>query len=443
MKKAFKKTIMATAIAAAVGVGSASFAMFGKAPGGKGDLLFSPMYLADASWSSNVMLINSSLEYSVVAKVVFRSALYSEELLDFLVFLSPGDAWSGDIVLNGSTNVVTSSDDSVLVSAGGFATEANPASYPMQTPQNAGDTSAFGYFEIIESAAIPTFGVANAFGAPAAIFPEVQEDGTVLKADIYEYYKAFVEGQTVLEDCTSANDVCTLNVLSGTTTISAPAVGASMGIPLDTFWNYNNIIGLGTGAETLIGATTAVTRQEIDMAMAVNQVVMPYKCSDTAGTFGVFSYPTKETDPAAVIPGVNHDPRILYANPPSVNTPYLPFYEAFNGTLGIDNIVYHIRDMSEHTTVTDSPIISPAPPQQTNQHPYEVNLVELGCSANSIVRNFNADGGAQEGWVMADFPSDPRYSGAPVSASTIQYDAANGGLSMIWTKSAYTKASSL
>ncbi len=443
MKKAFKKTIMATAIAAAVGVGSASFAYFAKAPGNKGDLLFSPMYLSDASWETNMTLVNSSLEYSVVAKVVFRSALYTEELLDFLVFLSPGDAWSGDIVADGSGNALVSADDSVLINSESFASIDNPVSYPLQVPQNAGDTSAFGYFEIIESAAIPTFGITNAFGAPAAIFPEVQEDGTVDKKDILAYYNAFVKGQAVLPECTTANDVCTLNVLSGTTTISAPAIGASMGINLDTFMDYNNFVGLDTGQETLLGATTAITRQEIDLAMAKDYVVTPYKCSDTSGTFGIFSYPTKETDFAAVIPGVNHDPRILYANPPSPNTPYLPFYEAYFGTLGIDNVVYGIRDMSENTTTPDNPIISPAPPQQTNQHPYEVNLVEIGCSSTSIVRSFNSDGGPQEGWLVTSFPSDPRYTGAPVSASSIQYDASNGALSMVWRKSAYTPGVSL
>jgi len=99
----------------------------------RGDLLIMPGGVAtgtgSAGWMTALKVINTSTEDSVVAKVVIRSKVYSQELLDFMIYLSPNDVWVGDIKMISWPGVVGlipgvySEDDSCL-------TLAQPPDYP-------------------------------------------------------------------------------------------------------------------------------------------------------------------------------------------------------------------------------------------------------------------------------------------------------------------------
>ena len=87
------------------------------APNGEGDLMFFPWYLAaSGGWQTQISVINTSACYSTVAKVVIRSHNWSDELLDFLVYLSPNDVWTGYIRYGAQGTYLYSEDDSILVS---------------------------------------------------------------------------------------------------------------------------------------------------------------------------------------------------------------------------------------------------------------------------------------------------------------------------------------
>jgi len=93
------------------------------APNNKGDVLIFPYFLAlDGGWETKLTVINTDEVNSVVAKVVIRSFKNSEELLDFFIYLTPADVWTGKMMVDATTKrvVVDSTDDSVLGSTSGI-----------------------------------------------------------------------------------------------------------------------------------------------------------------------------------------------------------------------------------------------------------------------------------------------------------------------------------
>ncbi|MCP4687603.1 MAG: hypothetical protein GY859_06095, partial [Desulfobacterales bacterium] len=91
-----------------------------QAPNGKGDVLIFPHYIALAGgWETKLIVVNTDTQRSIVAKVIIRSATYSQELRDFLIYLSPADVWTGRIYnheVDGAT--IESGDDSVVATSG-------------------------------------------------------------------------------------------------------------------------------------------------------------------------------------------------------------------------------------------------------------------------------------------------------------------------------------
>jgi len=79
---------------------------------GMGDFLIAPIYIAKKDICSEVKIFNTNETSSILAKVVFREHISSHEV-DFPIFLSPGDVWTGKICQKEDGAVVlTSTDDS-------------------------------------------------------------------------------------------------------------------------------------------------------------------------------------------------------------------------------------------------------------------------------------------------------------------------------------------
>ena len=79
---------------------------------GTGDFLLAPLYIAKDDICSVVKVFNTNETSSILAKVAFREHVSSHEV-DFPIFLSPGDVWSGTVcqAKDGSVSL-TSTDDS-------------------------------------------------------------------------------------------------------------------------------------------------------------------------------------------------------------------------------------------------------------------------------------------------------------------------------------------
>lgn len=113
----FKKVIVSSVAAAALA--TSAFAGTGAItiPNDKtGDYLLFPAYYANATgWKTDLRVVNTNTTASVVAKVVIRDAKQSNEKVDFLIYLTPGDVWEGLVYENAGTVHITSSDDSMVI----------------------------------------------------------------------------------------------------------------------------------------------------------------------------------------------------------------------------------------------------------------------------------------------------------------------------------------
>jgi hypothetical protein len=245
-----------TSIAAAAMLSTASFAaditMNSK---GIGDYLVVPAYFANsAGWTSNVKVTNTDTLNCVVAKVVFREGVDSEEKLDFLLYLSPGDVWEGKLSYDGTSVKVTSTDDSTVFN-GVMTSSENPLDKAFFNPAT-GDMS--GYIEV--------FAVAEATGI------EVSENagwtaGTPV--DKVKIYNAYTKGTDSKGNAIDWNDVEadlyaieTVDSVSNTLSTTVKAVA------------FNNFAETSRQAQVIAGQNTVLanTMTEKDTVEVLTQI---------------------------------------------------------------------------------------------------------------------------------------------------------------------------
>jgi hypothetical protein len=120
----FKKLIVSGVAAAALATG----AMGAVGPTGTaadivvaadktGDFLLFPQWFANsAGWKTDLRVVNTNTEYSVIAKVVIREGVNSIELRDFMLYLTPGDVWEGEMFMDedGKVKIHTADDSFIL-----------------------------------------------------------------------------------------------------------------------------------------------------------------------------------------------------------------------------------------------------------------------------------------------------------------------------------------
>ena len=160
---AFKRKALATAVFAGLGIGSAH-AVYQDA-NGLGQALIYPYYTVQSvsgnSYNTYVSVVNTTTSGKVV-KVRFREGKNSREVLDFNLYLSPNDVWTGAIVPQDAT----ATSPGLLVTADASCT--NPAipatGVPFRNFQYSGafddgagtglDRTREGYLEMLEMATV-------------------------------------------------------------------------------------------------------------------------------------------------------------------------------------------------------------------------------------------------------------------------------------------------
>ncbi len=356
------------------------------APNAIGDLLVYPMYFAAQGLDTNFAVINTSDSLSVVAKVVVRSHKYSQELLDFLIFLSPNDEFKATLKYEGGKYILTSTDDS-LCSSGTCATVAVPKVFTLATPcDGIVDDASYGYVEVIEAAA---------FSLPK----ETDGDavGTVLKADIIDAYDA-------VSDSDIQEENHPVDVLAGFGELVFPGADYTTFMPT-VFANYRNRTKLTIAVLTKIGEGANNNLCEVEAALSKNNLVMPYYKDDAQVSIPVLTFPTK-----------------LSTCPPTPTAEGPFFAAAFDPQYGL-----YTYDMSEHKKIPETCDHSPCPEHDPSTLDEEVNI-------------FIIDSIFSEGWARGVFGqtttcaalaagSTINYSGAPVIANVIELTT--NGLSVI------------
>ena len=106
-----KKYLVSGAAALAL-AGSAFAATVSVEKDGTGNYLIAPAYYAVANWQTQLKVVNTNTTAAVVAKVVIREANASREVLDFPIYLTPGDVWVGTLKQENGEVKIVSNDDS-------------------------------------------------------------------------------------------------------------------------------------------------------------------------------------------------------------------------------------------------------------------------------------------------------------------------------------------
>lgn len=417
MKKIFKTGIVLMTVLMMVGTVWAydEDEHVSQALNGKGDVLIFPQYLAfPGGWNTRMTIINTCTSKSVVAKLIVRSGGYTEELLDFFIFLSPTDVWSGDINYGPTGPRIISYDDSVIRNEQlQFADADNPFTADFQDVcasdvinwNMPGDQ--VGYVTVIEAWEFGGVWNGTDFGSPGVNKTKIMEAfftdtnfGTYSGGTPTRLTNVFEE---------------TANVLAAHYEISYPAGNLYAANQATILQNFNVNTAITIGFETRMdGDSSRNSLCEVEAALAKSRVEMPYY----AGTSGIatitwMTFPTKYTQapkPDCTINGV-----------------LSPFFT--QNTTDPYRLEYGLKwyDMSEHSPTTSS-FTSPVADADQYYLPYEVNIVEKIMSISY-----------DQGWANLEFadntgtyttncntdedPLDPnseiQFYGAPVIPTTM------------------------
>ncbi|TRX72955.1 hypothetical protein [Pseudomonas mangiferae] len=112
MKKSLPKAI---ALAASLGAAASAHAV-NHNPEGLGQVLLYPVYTTEAGNFSTIHVTNTTAEYKAV-KVRFLEGMNSQEVLDFNLYLSPFDVWTGVVTQTTDGAKLTTQDTSCTVGA--------------------------------------------------------------------------------------------------------------------------------------------------------------------------------------------------------------------------------------------------------------------------------------------------------------------------------------
>jgi len=275
-----KKCVVAAA-AAVLLAGTASAVSVNRE--GTGDFLIAPAYFIGNGMTTDLRVINTSATKSVVAKVVFRHPTSSAEVLDFLIYLSPSDVWTGTVscvtaAANGNCakSRVTSYDDSIQIPAVNaqtvtFASATNPAIIESD------DANA-----IIGRTALPNQGYIEVI--MSSEYDVAPNKPGVLKTAIAAQHEA---GPVII------TDKKTPNVLAGFVTANATGVGSAT-LPMVALENYNNVRKAVVGEVSGFDLTTQTTTlADVEEALWSNNHAVPYVVGPNKFTLVTYTFPTK------------------------------------------------------------------------------------------------------------------------------------------------------
>jgi len=380
---------------------------------GIGDLLIAPVFAANnlqTSMSSELKLINNSTIYSTAVKVVFHNRADSAEVLDFFVYLSPGDTWTGIVTqtASGTLQVNTQGDDSTPQATNGIISGIAGAD--------------FGYIVVHENAAW------NLGPAP------------VSKSAIIAQLAADTQARTVYREAANraVGEIGTENIVSGSLRLLDSKSNTSAALPLLAIGNYNNRSPLTLSALTLIGndqvgnlSSSYTNLASVEALLWGNDWAYSFDYSE-ATTVGSFTFPTRHT-----FDNANHG--VTFGTYPFANVAKAPVRASVT-----------IRDMSEGTIANVTQIVSPIPSNP------RIAFAELGfftvTKGNTLadqsgtlnnVGTLNTNGTViPRGWVDVNLDGvvgtyANAVTGVPAIATQINYAAVGNNLAIEWQYPAF------
>jgi hypothetical protein len=440
-----KQKLLSSAVAAAlVGAMGTSQAVYNN-PDGLGEVLIFPYYTVEGTIDTYINLVNTTSVVKAV-KVRFLEGMNSQEVIDFNLYLSPNDHWSGVVTRgSGEAAILKTADTSCTVPAipaegitfRDFLYQDDSVNGPERTRE--------GYVEVLEMGTV--FDVDP--GDPDGFNPAT--------------WATHVNG--VPEDCGSLvrawnsggqwNSLPLLGVegpvggMYGYGVLISPPAGTAAGfdaLALDDFFGFPTHTNPGSTLPSLEQA--APFSQVVDGqfvydtffpplldpdfeatagARATSSVIMHRAILNDyvlapeidAGTDWVVNFPTKRFFVNNSLYDVDGDPILDFARPPFTN----PWSQRLSQACEEIEITYWDREEAE-SEVTDVDF-SPAPPTEALQLCKEVNVLTFNSSnvlsaSERIGADINVD--FDNGWARIQF-----LTGANTAVRTI-FGIADAGL---------------
>ena len=382
--KTFKQKALCSALA-----GASAFAMAGAANAvyvnadGLGQALVYPYYTVRAGNSTLLSVVNTTTSAKAV-KVRFLDGKNSQEVLDFNLFLSAKDVWTGLIAATTDGAAILTADKSCTnprIPAAGqpfrnflFVNDA-PA---LQTL----DRTREGYVEMIEMATIPNLSslgkdVTHVAGVPAC---KLTNDASFLAATGLDLPSGGLFGNgTILNAAGGAStgyDAVAIDGLGATTFFRTAS-----GVTLPNLSSGTSRTSVVTNAGNLYVTSWGSSIDAVSATMMHDNVYGEYAFTKDGviGTDWVITMPTKNQ----------------YVNSTSATRPFQNPWSSTNG-VSCDDVSNVTTDREEFASVTNDDF-SPLPPgAKGNALCYEANVISFGGltagAASSVLGSTNAVG---------------------------------------------------
>lgn len=398
------KTSLAKAVALAATLGAAASAhAVNHNPEGLGQVLLYPIYSSENGQYSAIHVTNTTNQYKAV-KVRFLEGMNSQEVLDFNLYLSPFDVWTGVVTQTASGAKLTTADTSCTAGAIGAGLDFRTTLFASSADSvKDGSRTRVGHVEVIEMGQIDQASTdGNVVAARNAILHTNGVPGNCELVRAAWRTGGFWRANPGLGMLPPAGglygSVTLVNVENGTE-IAADAValdnwasGHQHNLPGDEAPSLN----AGDPVATFKNGSDSVFASGFD---AVSAVLMKqdlvndyaYGAGLNAQTDWVVTFPTKR---AYVNTGTT------VANPP-FTTVWDPATSS-----ACEPITLTIWDREERENVVDEDQISPRPPVPGIALCHETNVLSIEDSnlvGGQHVRNQLDDMPFQTGWMRLGF----------------------------------------
>ena len=410
-----KKKILAAAIGAML-VGGSAFAGVADtvriSTDGTGDLLIAPAYFIGGGMSTDLKVINTDQKKSVVAKVVFHHPSTSAEILDFLIYLTPGDVWTGTVSCltvgpdgNCAASQVKSFDGSIQKPGEDVFASANDPAIIVSGLAVDGRSPLpnQGYVTILEARALNVLNTKDVLDAAG----NVAATGRAPVGAVFGPGVLKVNLKTAYDNSSAVpiQDTDTPNVLTGTVTANSNVSGfGSATLPMTAIADYDNSAFVKVGTDTGLGAPRSYhLMSDLEDALWSNNYVVPYKIAPDSLSLVTFTFPTKQT----------WDNVVNGQYPFGVSTTRDAIGVA--GVLGAADVAISATafDNEENSLAASFVNISPLPPSKT------MTVPEFGWK---LIGGDLTVGKFTEGWL--------RVSYTPSSAFTAAATQSNGNVAL-------------
>jgi hypothetical protein len=285
----FKKIVI-SAVAAAT-VATSAFAAVTTNNDGKGEYLNLPAYYATTDgWTTNLRVVNTNTTHAVVAKVVIREYATSKELLDFPIYLSPGDVWTADLVNSGAIDQVkiVSTDDSGPYPGAGLD-QALFDKGPLGL--DGGNDISHGYVEVL------TLGKLAGTTIDSTWAPFSPLSKSLIKAA----FEDTANNWDATENDVFAQEVVTSNASGSEKSMTLMATNMDVSMPAVMLWEANpkGAFGVDTTADSL---WYAGVEEEIRTFVSKDAVHVVNYVDGVGETQVILTQPYKHTNPDAIMP---------------------------------------------------------------------------------------------------------------------------------------------